>query len=265
MMAAYVELIRIRFLMMLAYRVNYYSGIAVYAINIGAYHFVWKAVYDAGIAIVGGFDGRQMTTYIAIAWMARAFYFNNVDRDIATDIRDGSVAIALVRPLSYLAAKMMQALGEGMFRLVFFSVPGLFIVGLIVSLQWPSEWWRWFVFLPMVFFGFVLNTQLNVIVGLGAFFLEHNEGLMRFKRVSVDVLSGLIVPLTVFPLAVQPILAALPFQAITYLPTAVVTERISGWAIGGAIGNQLFWIAVCTVPIVVLWRIAKRRLVVQGG
>ena len=42
---AYFELIRMRFLMMLAYRVNYYSGIAIYAINIGAYYFVWSAIY----------------------------------------------------------------------------------------------------------------------------------------------------------------------------------------------------------------------------
>lgn len=31
----YMELIRMRFLTMLAYRVNYYSGIIIYAINIG--------------------------------------------------------------------------------------------------------------------------------------------------------------------------------------------------------------------------------------
>ena len=30
-----------------------------------------------------------MTTYIAIAWMARAFYFNNIDREIAMEIQEG--------------------------------------------------------------------------------------------------------------------------------------------------------------------------------
>ena len=40
----YMELIRMRFLTMLAYRVNYYSGIIIYAINIGAYYFLWGAI-----------------------------------------------------------------------------------------------------------------------------------------------------------------------------------------------------------------------------
>lgn len=45
MMSAYIDFIRIRFIMMLAYRVNYYSGIIIYAINIGAYYFLWQAIY----------------------------------------------------------------------------------------------------------------------------------------------------------------------------------------------------------------------------
>lgn len=40
-MDKYIEMIRIRFLMMLAYRTNYYSGILIYAINIGAYYFLY--------------------------------------------------------------------------------------------------------------------------------------------------------------------------------------------------------------------------------
>ncbi len=44
-MGKYIEMIRIRFLMMLAYRTNYYSGILIYSINIGAYYYLWSAIY----------------------------------------------------------------------------------------------------------------------------------------------------------------------------------------------------------------------------
>ncbi len=39
MLKMYLSLIRILFLMMLAYRVNYYSGIVIYSLNIGVYYF----------------------------------------------------------------------------------------------------------------------------------------------------------------------------------------------------------------------------------
>ena len=70
MNGAYLDLIRIRFLMMLAYRVNYYSGILIYVINIGAQYFLWKAIYQ-GQGTLAGMDMAQMTTYVAVSWMAR--------------------------------------------------------------------------------------------------------------------------------------------------------------------------------------------------
>ena len=72
MKSAYLDFIRIRFLMMLAYRVNYYSGIVIYAINIGAYYFFWQAIYGEQKTLAG-FTVAQMTTYVAVSWMARAF------------------------------------------------------------------------------------------------------------------------------------------------------------------------------------------------
>src|ERR1700730_14823229 len=134
MMGAYLDLIRIRFLMMLAYRVNYYSGILIYIVNISAQYFLWKAIY-AGNGTLMGMDMGQMTTYVAISWMARAFYFNNLDSEIAHEIKDGSVAIQFIRPYKYLMVKIFQGMGEGIFRLVLFSTPGMIIVCFILPVQ----------------------------------------------------------------------------------------------------------------------------------
>jgi ABC-2 type transport system permease protein len=95
MSSLYLDFIRIRFLTMLAYRVNYYSGILVYTLNIGVYYFTWQAIYG-GKEQLAGFTAAQMTTYVAVSWMARAFYFNNLDREIATEIRDGTIAIQFI-------------------------------------------------------------------------------------------------------------------------------------------------------------------------
>ena len=91
---------------------------------------------------IEGLSVTQMTTYVAVAWMARAFYFNNLDREMAMEIMEGKVAIELIRPYSYLGMKTMQGSGEGIFRLFFFSIPGMVIVSLIfpVEFTWnPSS------------------------------------------------------------------------------------------------------------------------------
>lgn len=264
MLDAYKYIIRIRFLMMLAYRVNYYSGIVIYAVNIGAYYFLWKAIYGDQETL-GGLTLTQMTTYLAVSWMARAFYFNNLDREIANEIKDGSVAIQFIRPYNYIVVKMMQGLGEGLFRLLLFTTPGMVLATILFPVELPKDPMVWAVFAVMLLFSFLINSQINIITGLFAFFLENNEGIMRFKRVAVELLSGLAVPISLFPLWAQGWLKLLPFQAITYLPGSVFTGKVTGSAVYGVLGVQILWFAILIVPLILLWRSARTRLFVQGG
>lgn len=264
MVSAYLDIIRIRFLMMLAYRVNYYSGIIIYALNIGAYYFLWKAIYGTK-ELLGGMTVTQMTTYVAVSWMARAFYFNNLDREIANEIKDGSVAIQFIRPYNYIVVKMMQGLGEGLFRFLLFSVPGMVIVAFLFPVQLPTDALTWLIFLAMLFFSFLINTQINIITGLFAFFLENNEGMMRMKRVTVDLFSGLVVPMSFFPGWAQELMNLLPFPAITYLPGSVFTGKVAGSAVYNVFAVQIIWFVLLIVPLYVLWRSARTRLFVQGG
>lgn len=264
LMGAYLDFIRIRFLTMLAYRVNYYSGILIYSLNIGVNYFTWMAIYGKGESL-GGFSATQMTSYVAVSWMARAFYFNNLDREISTDIRDGSIAIQFIRPYNYVLVKMMQGLGEGIFRFMLFMIPGMAIAMLLFPVQLPTEPSAWVGFLVMLFFSFLINSQINVITGLSAFFVENNEGMMRMKRVVVDLFSGLVVPISLFPGWLSSVLSFLPFQAITYLPGSVFTGRVQGVGIWNVLGVQVFWFLVLLIPIIWLNHAARQRLFVQGG
>ncbi|CAM4417482.1 ABC-2 family transporter protein [Paenibacillus alkaliterrae] len=264
MMSAYIDFVRIRFLMMLAYRVNYYSGIIIYAINIGAYYFLWQAIYGDQETLAG-FTVTQMTTYVAVSWMARAFYFNNLDREIANEIRDGSVAVQLIRPYSYLLVKMMQGFGEGLFRMLLFMIPGMIIVCLIFPVTLPTDPTTWLIYLVMLFFSFLINSQINILTGLFAFFVENNEGMMRMKRVMVDLFSGVVVPIAFFPGWLSAVMQWLPFQAITYLPSSVFTGRTPGSEALHVFGVQVLWFAALLVPIWLTWRAARKRLFVQGG
>ncbi|MCG7408445.1 ABC-2 family transporter protein [Paenibacillus sp. ACRRX] len=264
MISTYVELIRMRFLTMLAYRVNYYSGILIYTLNIGVYYFTWQAIYG-GQGTLAGFTADQMTTYIAVSWMARAFYFNNLDREIAGEIRDGSVAIQFIRPYNYIVVKMMQGLGEGCFRLLLFMTPGLVIACLLFPVKLPHDPKLWVTFAWMLFMSFLINSQINIITGLSAFFIENNEGMMRMKRVVVDLFSGVIVPISFFPGWLKGLNEWLPFQAITYLPSSVFTGRVPDGDILGVMAVQVIWLVILTIPIIMLWRSARHRLFVQGG
>lgn len=263
-MDKYLEMIRIRFLMMLAYRTNYYSGILIYSINIGAYYFLWSAIYS-GKSNIQGLTVVQMTTYVAVSWMARAFYFNNLDREMAMEIKEGEVAVELIRPYSYLGMKAMQGLGEGIFRILFFSVPGMVIVGLLFPIQLSTDIPTWGFFFLSLILSFIVNTQINLLTGITTFFLFNNDGLIRAKRVVIDLFSGLLLPISFYPIWAQHIMAYFPFQSISYIPSMIFTEGFKGSQITSALLTQCIWALILFVPISLLWNIARKRMVIQGG
>jgi ABC-2 type transport system permease protein len=260
----YWEVIRIRFLMMLAYRVNYYSGIVIYSLNIGVNYFLWMSIYGDQNSLQG-LTATQMVTYIAVAWMARAFYFNNLDREIAGEIRDGTVAIQLIRPYPYLLVKMFQGFGEGLFRLLLFSAPGMIVVAFIFPIQLPGFSDSWLKFFLSLFLAFIINTQVNLLVGVCAFFTLNNEGILWAKRVIVDLLSGLMIPIAFYPEWAQVILQYLPFQAISYLPSLVLVKGLSGEALVHTLLIQVAWCILLWIPIQWVWAKARKTLIVQGG
>ncbi|WP_174732532.1 ABC transporter permease [Mesobacillus harenae] len=263
-MDKYIEMIRIRFLMMLAYRTNYYTGILIYSINIGAYYFLWNAIYGDKQEIEG-LSVLQMTTYVAVAWMARAFYFNNIDREMADEIKEGKVAVELIRPYSYLGMKTMQGLGEGLFRLLFFSVPGMVIVWLIFPIAFSAEPAVWLLFLVSITLSFFINTQINLLTGITTFFLFNNTGLIRAKRVVIDLFSGLLLPISFFPVWAQSIMGYLPFQGISYIPSMIFTNGFTRVEAIEALLFQAVWVLILFLPIHLLWTLAKKQLIIQGG
>ncbi|MNN79529.1 hypothetical protein D3C81_1961820 [compost metagenome] len=103
------------------------------------------------------------------------------------------------------------------------------------------------------------------MTGLFSFFMENSEGMMRFKRVMVDLFSGLIIPVSFFPGWAEAVLRLLPFQAITYLPSAVFSGKGGSIGIANVLGVQVLWLVLLCIPILLMWRLARTRLFVQGG
>jgi ABC-2 type transport system permease protein len=161
--------------------------------------------------------------------------------------------------------KTMQGLGEGIFRLFFFSTPGLIIVYFVFPIQFTWDLGVWGLFAISILLSFFINTELNLLTGITTFFLFNNAGLIRAKRVVIDLFSGLLLPISFFPGWAQTIMGFLPFQGISYTPSMIFTEGFTHNQAMAAIGQQFIWMFVLILPIQLLWHIAKKQLIIQGG
>jgi ABC-2 type transport system permease protein len=270
-LAPYFWLMRLTFLKLMAYRMRYLTGIATYSIFVGGQYAIWRAVFRGRHLEPGqtldGLTLAQLTTYLAVGYMARAAYFTNTDSEIASRFQSGDVSLDLLKPLHFHGQWLAQAAGETAFRIVFFALPMSLVLVPLFGVQAPtgSGWWQF----PLLFIGaFLINAELNLLAGTASFFLEDITGLMSLKRNLMMLLSGLMVPLHFLGPTLFAITGLMPFALISYYPTMAYVGQL------GRPGQPelphvlllgITWMVLLRLANIALLRHAIRRLEVQGG
>jgi ABC-2 type transport system permease protein len=255
---------RIGFLNMLAFRARYYVGVLTYLFNVAVYYFIWRAVF-AQSGTVAGMRLPEMITYVAVGWTIRSFYFNEIDRDIAAQVQEGRLAMNLIRPVDFQTVMIADAAGQSAFRAALFTLPIGIVVGLVFHVQPPASPLAGALFLLSAVLSFFLVAAINFSVGLVAIRTKSILGILRAKYLILELLSGLLIPTTLFPEPLRTILFASPFPHINYTPAALYLGKLSGLAAAGALALQAAW----TVAILGLgqlyWARSRQRITIQGG
>jgi ABC-2 type transport system permease protein len=243
---------RIGFLNMLAFRLRYYTGVFNYLINVTVFYFIWRAVFRAAPGFAG-FSFPQMITYVAVGWIIRSMYFNNIDSEMAEDILEGRITMTMVRPVSVQMTYVARSVGESAFRLLLLSAPTALVLALIFPVLPPADWAHFAVFLASLA-GSVLLVRLTSILGL-----------LRAKFWVQDLLSGVLVPLTMFPAPFRAVSRLLPFEHIGYTPLMIYLGKISWAETAQALAVEAFWVVVLLVAGAWFWRLMSRKITVHGG
>ncbi|HEX9303841.1 MAG TPA: ABC-2 family transporter protein [Thermoanaerobaculia bacterium] len=255
---------RIGFLNMLAYRARYYVGVLTYLFNVAVYYFIWRAVFRHSPTVVG-MTLAQMITYVAVGWTIRSFYFNEIDRDIAGQVQEGRLAMNLIRPVNFQTVMVFDAAGQSAFRAVLFTVPIGIVVALLFRVQPPASVSALVLFLYSAVVSFFLVAALNFVVGLIAIRTKSILGILRAKYLVLEVLSGLIIPTTLFPQPFRSILFASPFPHINYTPAALYLGKATGAEATRLVFLQTAWTVVLLALGQLVWRRSRHRITIQGG
>ncbi|MCB0343680.1 MAG: ABC-2 family transporter protein [Bdellovibrionales bacterium] len=266
-MRIYAGFIRNGFLNMLAYRLRYVTGILTYLLLVSVQFFIWQGVYSdsAAGATIKGYSLSEMITYVAIGWIARSFYHSNIDYDIADLVRTGQISIYLIRPVNFQLMLIFNSMGESLFRIACFSWPIALTILLVFPVQLPAGLLAFFMFCFSTLVGFIVLAQFNFLIGMAAFPLKSIQGIMRAKYFIIQLLSGLLLPLTFFPDWFRSALEVLPFKLISYIPLQFYLGKVDSSQIAGIVLTQVAWIAVLWFAGRYFWMRAFSRLTLQGG
>jgi ABC-2 type transport system permease protein len=181
---------------------------------------LWTAVYtETGAQRLGGLTLRQMIWYLVIT---ESIFISSprVSAEIDEDVRTGRLSVQLLKPLSYGIAKMAQVLGERSIRFGMNAITGMVVALVLVGpIEFSATGLAMFALvLPLAF---VVDFLGFFAIGLCAFWMESTIGLTLIYARLTMLLGGMMMPLEVFPAAVQPIVRALPFASMVYGPARV--------------------------------------------
>jgi ABC-2 type transport system permease protein len=263
-LAPYLEFSRVGFVNILAFRLRYFTGIITYFLNVTVYYFIWTAVFHSS-AHLAGYTLSQIITYVSVGWIIRSFYWNTIDQEMAYEVIEGKIAMDFIKPVSIQWMWIFRAMGESAFRLVLLTLPTAVIVAFIFPVQGPSSRENFLLFLIGVLGSFFLMGAINFMIGTCAIPLKSILALIRAKYWLIELLSGLLIPVSFFPESLQKIMAWLPFEHIAYTPLQIYLGKLDRAHALRALAVQWFWVVLLLALANLWWNRASRKITIHGG
>ncbi len=258
----YVEFARKAFAREATYRMEVLTEIGSLVLRVYILRSLWTALYAQNAAPIN-LPLHSMITYATIAMLMSLILEVDGTRLIREKVREGTIATDLMKPISVPLYFFSDGLGQTVLHAVL-VIPSLFCALLLVRIDVPPPA-TFAAFLVAFAVGYGVNFFLNFLMNSIAFWTLETFAAQLIVRWASDLLSGQIIPLTLFPGIVGRIVFALPFAAIYSTPLLIYVGVIPPEQWGPSIAAQLAWLVVFAAAASLVWRAASNRVVIQGG
>jgi len=249
--------------MIAAYRVQAVLETLSMLLQVYLLRAIWEAVY-AGQELLDGRPVSLVIAYVTIATIQNWLLSPNLAYFLAERVRDGSVAIELVRPVPFLGRLLAQQAGETAFALPF-AVAAFPLAVLLGGMQPPSTPGAAALYVLSFALAYGTMVLIGLAIGLASFWTIEIYGFMLIYRLVSAFFGGALMPLWFFPSQLRAVADWLPFQSMIFMPIAIYLGQLTGGEAVRAIAVQLLWVFALYVAVHSVWRHAMRRVMVQGG
>jgi ABC-2 type transport system permease protein len=224
---------------------------------------LWTAV--ARDAPVGRFGQRDFVAYYLAALVVRLMTGAWVVWQLTFEIRQGTLAYRLLRPLHPLVAYAAENVAAMPLRLAV-ALP---VAGVALWLTAGERLTRDPLLLALfpltVLGGWLITFLAMALVGTLAFRVDSATSLFEIWMGLFGILSGYLVPLELFPAWVQALARALPFRSMLGFPVELVIGLLPRQQALTELLVQWGWIAVLLVAVRAAWRAGLRHFAAFGG
>ena len=224
---------------------------------------LWTAV--ARSAPVGRYGGADFVRYFLAAFVVRQLTGAWAAWMINYEVRQGTLAMRLLRPISPLWSYAAENLGAMPLRLVVVTPVAIAAVYLAGASAVPQTVWGWAFFLVALCGGWLITFLANVALGTLSFYMESSVKLMDVWIALFFVFSGYLYPVELFPPALKGLVDWFPFRYQIGLAVELMTNKHDFWTALRLLGQQWLWVGVLLALSVGLWKRGLKRFAAFGG
>jgi len=259
----YFTVFRLRALMETQYRAAALGGLVTQVFFGLVYIFLYTALY-------AGESPEMLRDTISYVWLQQMFFrmMFSTDGELSNLIMSGGIAYMLVRPVDQHRFWVCRDVGGRLVGASMRLIPMLmvqFILPKELRLAFPDGPLSLVQFALSLLLGCVCLCELMSIIDAVVMKTLDKRGISAILNLTMLTFSGNVIPLTLFPDALQSLIRYQPFAQALDAPIRMYQHcaALPEWALNIAV--QIGWIFILRWIGRVMWKRQLNSLIVQGG
>jgi ABC-2 type transport system permease protein len=224
---------------------------------------LWSAV--AAEAPVGRFDQRDFLAYFLATFIVRQLTGAWVAWQMSFEVRTGTMAMRLLRPLHPMVSYATENLAALPLRLVVAGPVAILALVLVGTKTLPHRPAIWAVWVAAVLGGWLITFLANAIIGCLALWTGSSIKVMDVWLVAFMVFSGYLIPVELFPGALRSVMGWLPFRYQIGFPVEVMTGAYDLPRALTMLARQWAFVVGLFGVATIVWKRGLRRFAAYGG
>ncbi|MCB1140994.1 MAG: ABC-2 family transporter protein [Leptospiraceae bacterium] len=263
-MGTYLKFVSKSFQRSIAYKLEYYTGLANAFLYILIFTSVWKTVADESPGSLGTWTGDRLVEYAILSTLIKVSFGRN-EYILTTKIKSGDIAYDLLKPFRLVGMYVADSIGVSLFQTLARALPlllfSLIFFGIVPNISILS----FLKFLPIYLFAFGIFIAFGFLISSLAFFLTEVFSFMVLYSALVTLLSGSVIPVNLLPEFAQNFISWTPFPYLYYFPTAVLIGNPIQFSYPELIARYIIEFSSIAILSYSVYRVGVRKMEFAGG
>jgi ABC-2 type transport system permease protein len=224
---------------------------------------LWTSV--ARESAFAGYSSADFVAYFLASLIVRQLTGNWVAWQMSEEVRSGTMAMRLLRPIHPFFAYAASHAAAIPFRSVIalpIAVALLASSGASVLTTDPVQL---ALLAPSLALAWLLTFAFLFAIGALAFFLTQTMAIANLYFALFSLFSGYLMPLDLLPHPIAVLSRWLPFRFMLSAPVELMTRPLDRAALLDLLGGQAAWTAISLAAALAIWRAGVRRFEAVGG